>query len=88
MTKRSEMSKWCIIRSNGTLRTLIVRKMEELNLTMAQLSEKSGVPYDKIRQYLKVYKTTKGMTQFEVLTVCNVLGIKISLDIQLKYPNA
>lgn len=84
MAKRAPTSRWCIIRNNQTLRELIKRRMDEENLSMQALSEKADVPYDHIRQYLKKYER-KGMTQWQTLQVCNVLGISLTLNIELKY---
>lgn len=85
MAKRKPTSTWCIIRNNGTLRELIRRRMDDEGMKMQDLADKSGVPYDQIRQYLKKYDYEKGMSQWNVLEVAKALGIQVGLDIQLKY---
>jgi len=81
---KSPSSRWCMVRDNELLRLLIKKAMEEGNLSMALLSEKSGVHYDKIRQYLKGTYDRKGVNQWELVRMADTLGMKISLNIEFK----
>jgi hypothetical protein len=81
---KSEMSKWCMVRNNDTLRILIKRRMEEENLSMQAISDRCEINYDAFRQYLKKYSYKKGLTQWDVMQVASLLGIQIGLKIELK----
>lgn len=82
---KSPLAKWDILRDSQTLRELIKRRMDEQDLSMQALSEKSGIPYDHIRQYLKGSYRWKGINQYNLVKLADTLGINVSLDIQLKY---
>lgn len=81
---RSPLAKWDMLRDSQTLRELIKRRMDEEDLSMASLSEKSGIPYDHIRQYLKGKYRWKGISQYNLVKLADSLGIKVNLEILLK----
>ena len=85
IAKKSPAAKWDILRDNQTLRELIKRRMDELGLSMQALSEKSGIPYDHIRQYFKASYRWKGINQWNLIKLADSVGIQVSLSIELKY---
>jgi predicted transcriptional regulator len=82
---KTPLSSWCVLRSNETLKTLIRRRMDEQNLSMQALSDKSGIPYDHIRQYLKGTYGKHGVSQWSIVKLSEVLGIEVGIRIELKW---
>ena len=81
---KSPLARWDILRDNQTLRELIKRRMGEQGLSLKALGEKSGIPYDHIRQYLKGSYRWKGINQYNLVKLAGILGIEVSLKIELK----
>lgn len=59
--------------------------MGEQKLSLKALSEKSGIPYDHIRQYLKGSYRWKGINQHNLVKLADILGIRVSLNLEFKH---
>ena len=75
---------WCIIRSNGKLKTAIKFKMESNNIHYTEIAKIAGVRPYRVSNYLNnVHEGGRpSLTQSQIVMICEGLGIGIKLDIE------
>lgn len=74
-------SSWCILRNSTKLRTLIKYKIRSKEFKIVETAEKAGVETYRLSRYLN--SRTPNLTQFQLMKVCDLLGIEVSLDINI-----
>lgn len=72
---------WCILRNSSQLRTLIQYKIRQKDWLIKETAEKAGVETYRLSRYLN--RRTPNLTQFQLMKVCEVLGVEVSLDIKI-----
>lgn len=77
--------RWCILRDNELLRKLLSSKIDELRLTLEELSKRTGLQRYQISGYLSGNKRVT-LSQWGVVKLANELGYEIKLDISVKIP--
>lgn len=80
-------SSWNFLRDNAALRSVISYKIEKENHKLSELAPKIGVNHDHlIGYYLKGRKPS--LTNFQIVKLADVLGIEVSLKMELRTPTA
>lgn len=76
---------YCILRDDPLLIHALKRRIIERKFMLKDLASELGIPSQKISTFLsdKKYDNRFGLTQLEVLTLCDKLGIKPRLKIEL-----
>lgn len=84
--KNSLTSKWCFLRDDYRIKTLIKNKIKERKLKLVTLAEMTGIDTYRISRYLnqKHIDGLPSVTQYQLIKICNTLGIEVSLSIKLK----
>lgn len=80
-------SSWNFLRDNTALRSVISYKIETGKHKLVDLAEKIGINHDHlIGLYLKNKKPS--LTNYQIVKLADVLGIEVSLKIELRTPTA
>lgn len=79
------MKNYCLVRSNEQIKVAVQHQFKKLGWTITQLSEDTGIPAYRLGSYLNKdfsdARTT--LTQKQLLLLCELLGIKVSITITL-----
>lgn len=72
----------CIVRDSEKLKAVIGHRLRQSGLTLHEVSKRTGIP--KSRMYSWMSKGKRTMTQVNILTLADFLGIDIDLKIDLR----
>lgn len=81
MGRRSPSSHWCVLRNNSNIRTAVQSRIKERGYTLKELEKHTGILADRISKYRNGKR--KSITQYQLFTLCEFLGIEI--DVQIKF---
>ncbi len=73
---------WCLLRDNERLRATIEFKIKQSGLSLVQLGKLSGLDPKRISRWRLMY--TRHLTQHQLITLCNTLGIDVDLTVKFK----
>lgn len=80
MERRSRYYSW--LASNRYLRRVIAARIEASGISRAEVARQMGFDRSKISQYLNNnVKGVRGMSDLQILKVCEYIGIEFSLNI-------
>ena len=75
--------KYCILRSNSRLRSLIKLQIKRKQTSLKKVCEEHEIDYDRIRKYMAepyFERTPSYASQKEVMALAHVLGIQVDLS--------
>lgn len=77
---------WCILRSNGKLKTAIKFRMESKNIHYTELAKIAGVRPSRVSNYLNnIHKGGfPSLTQSQIVKICEGIGIGVKLDVEMR----
>ena len=73
------MSKWCFLRNNTRLKTIIQYEMKAQDISMRELARRTDIKVERISRYFNT--KTGWCTQHQIITICKELGLKVDLVI-------
>jgi len=79
--EKSVNASWCLFRSNGVVRDSIKYRMKELGITQKELCVVMDFQENRLSTYLN--NKMPGINQFQLYALCNKLGIKVRINIEL-----
>lgn len=79
---RTPLSGYCIVRNDLRLREIIKYYMGVKGYNYTSLSERLDLNDSNIRKFVE--KGMKTVSQYNVIRICDELGIEISLEIDVK----
>ena len=82
MSSRSPQAVWCFFRDSEKVRTAIKFRMMERKLSQKKFSEELGIAPYRLSRYLNEKRPY--MNQFQLYKVCEKLGIKVKIQIELE----
>jgi hypothetical protein len=75
--------KYCILRSNSRLRSLIKLQIKRKQTSLKKVCEEHEIDYDKLRKYMAdpyFERTPNYASQKDVMALAHVLGIQVDLS--------
>ena len=77
---------WCILRSNGRLKTAIKFRMESKNIHYSEIAKIAGVRPSRVSNYLNNLHEggRPSLTQSQIVKICEGIGIGVRLDVEIK----
>ncbi len=75
--------KYCILRSNSRLRSLIKLQIKRRQTSLKKVCEEHEIDYDKLRKYMAdpyFERTPNYASQKDVMALAHVLGIQVDLS--------
>lgn len=81
--QKSPEAGWRFLRSNDRLRGVILSQMAEKKLNATALAKQIGVNHARMGGYLRGV-STPCLSEFQVVQVCDYLGIELDLEIQIR----
>lgn len=79
-------SKWCMLRDDYRVKTLVKKRMSDGKIMIRTLANNTGIAEYRISRYLN-HNHLDGLpslTQHQLITICEYLGIEVTLNIRLK----
>lgn len=72
-----------MVRDNHQLHTLVTYKIKRLRETkkLTEIANKCDIPVDRLSKY--IYRRKPNLTQFQLIKLCDYLGIEVSLNVEI-----
>jgi hypothetical protein len=74
-------NKWCALRDSPDVRMVLKLRLKDFN--QKELCEKLGVDYMNFRHYLD-NSNPRGITQYDLWRLCGMVGMKVTVKIELQ----
>ncbi len=82
-SNKNPEGRWCIFRSNAELKAIISSYIESSGLPVYRFAKGAGIPPSGLHKWLHDWKGY-GLTQFQLLKLCEYLRIDVSLTYKFK----
>ena len=90
MSQEPDLSKfkYCVLRSDSTLKEIVKKRIVKQQTSLKQVCEKNGLDYNRLHTYMnKPYFDSHGLaypSQKEVMLLCAAVGLEVGLNIVAK----
>lgn len=81
MAVRTPVSHWCFLRSNEKLKLAVKHRIKQHPLSLTKIGDAAGVPSYRVSSWLKG-NNRHWPSQFQVIKLCNYLGINTDLLVE------
>ena len=81
--KAQTVTSWCFLRTSQKLRAAVRFKLQEKGNPWNHIESTLGIRRYRISSYLNGMDLP--MTQYDLIRLCNYLGLKVDIDVSINY---